>query len=557
MRRRRSASRRALLAVVGSCAVLVLLSLAFGPRGALFGPRERVLVIGAGAAGLAAAAALSGYASVLILEGQERVGGRMHTNRSLGVPVELSAAWIHRADGNLVMDLAREFGCATYPSENKRLVVYGDSGAQVGAATVTRVYQSLSRTIMPEVLRRRSGLRADGRDDVSLGTLMSRLGSVESLGVGVKRCVLDFLLFRDVVQDHTADLWQTSAARYDTDHYGGRGKDVVLPSGYDCIALGLQRRSGLSVHSPARFDETRSEGDAKRGQPDMRTGIRLAEAGEVTRLRWSEAGVEATLADGTIEQADRAIVTVPLGVLKASIAPAGVGGGREALVFDPPLPQRMVSAIERLGNGEALKVALRFPFVFWPAEAHFLGKIGGGCDGMGSGRHMEFLNVAKFTNGAPVLLMETESTHARTLAAMSDAQVVRYVLVELGRMFGAAAVPAPTGHIVARLGSNRFQRGGFSFLQTGSTHALHTALAEPLAGGRLLLAGEHASSLHAGTVHGAIVSGRRAAASVRAAMRGADAVAAGEAFETEYREKLFALIYNRDEEEEEEWDRNP
>ena len=170
---------------------------------------------------------------------------------------------------------------------------------------------------------------------------------------------------------------------------------------------------------------------------------------------------------------------------------------------------------------------------------------------------MEFLNVAKFTNGAPVLLMETESTHARTLAAMSDAQVVRYVLDELGRMFGAAAVPAPTGHIVARLGSNRFQRGGFSFLQTGSTHALHTALAEPLAGGRLLLAGEHASCLHAGTVHGAIVSGRRAAASVRAAMRGADAVAAGEAFETEYREKLFALIYNRDEEEEEEWDRNP
>ena len=32
-------------------------------------------------------------------------------------------------------------------------------------------------------------------------------------------------------------------------------------------------------------------------------------------------------------------------------------------------------AIDQLGNGYALKLALRFPFAFWPAEAHFLGKV--------------------------------------------------------------------------------------------------------------------------------------------------------------------------------------
>ena len=66
-----------------------------------------------------------------------------------------------------------------------------------------------------------------------------------------------------------------------------------------------------------------------------------------------------------------------------------------------------------------------------------------------------------------------------------------------------------------------------------------------------------AAVLSALGVHGAIISGRRAAAHVRAAMRGADALAGGEDFEAEYRARLFRKIYNEDNEEEEEWDRNP
>ena len=122
-------------------------------------------------------------------------------------------------------------------------------------------------------------------------------------------------------------------------------------------------------------------------------------------------------------------------------------------------------------------------------------------------------------------------------------------------MFGAG-VPPPVGAIVARLGNNSFQRGGITFMPPGGTHELHRALAAPLANGRLVLAGEHTSSLHAGTVHGAIVSGRRAAAHVRAAMRGADVAASGEAYEEAYKAQLFRTIYDKDVEDEE-WDRNP
>src|SRR5688572_7447583 len=73
-----------------------------------------VLVLGAGMAGLAAARALAddGY-EVTVVEGRDRIGGRIWTDRSLGVPLDLGASWIHQSKGNPITELAREAGAAT------------------------------------------------------------------------------------------------------------------------------------------------------------------------------------------------------------------------------------------------------------------------------------------------------------------------------------------------------------------------------------------------------------------------------------------------------------
>jgi phytoene dehydrogenase-like protein len=76
---------------------------------------KTVVVIGGGISGLAAAKKLKekGF-NVIVLEAQEKVGGRMRTDRSLGVAFDEGASWIHGPNGNPITSLASQSGANTF-----------------------------------------------------------------------------------------------------------------------------------------------------------------------------------------------------------------------------------------------------------------------------------------------------------------------------------------------------------------------------------------------------------------------------------------------------------
>lgn len=88
---------------------------------------ESVAVIGSGVSGLAAALWLSdeGY-DVTVLEARNRVGGRVWTDRRLGVPLDLGASWIHGTNGNPLTDLADAQGVRTVATDDSYIARGGD-----------------------------------------------------------------------------------------------------------------------------------------------------------------------------------------------------------------------------------------------------------------------------------------------------------------------------------------------------------------------------------------------------------------------------------------------
>jgi monoamine oxidase len=78
------------------------------------------------------------------------------------------------------------------------------------------------------------------------------------------------------------------------------------------------------------------------------------------------------------------------------------------------------------------------------------------------------------------------------------------------RLLFGADTPAPIAAQITRWRSDPYAGGAYSFNAVGSTPAMRDTLAAPLAG-KLFFAGEATSRQHFATVHGAYLSGLRAA----------------------------------------------
>ena len=92
--------------------------------------KRKIIVIGAGMAGIAAARTLkdAGH-EVLVIEARPRIGGRIWTSKILGTPLDLGASWIHEPKGNPINKLAKKYNVKTLASDYDSLNLYQSDGA--------------------------------------------------------------------------------------------------------------------------------------------------------------------------------------------------------------------------------------------------------------------------------------------------------------------------------------------------------------------------------------------------------------------------------------------
>lgn len=416
-----------------------------------------VLVVGAGIAGLAAARALSAQGlAVVVLEARDRTGGRIHSAEGF----DFGAHWIHGTEGNPLTNLARSLGLPT-------LFVGGDS-------TYTGGWDRMRFPGRPDEERDRSlivadavfdaldAARADQDGDRSIAEALE--AALPRLGLTAEETRLaHWHLSLLVHEDCAADPATLSARSWDEGfEVYGYGDSVVL-GGFqtltDRLAEGIDVRLGTAVR----------------------------------RIEHGADGVRA-LTDRGAFRAERAVVTLPLGVLKAG-----------AVEFDPPLPAAKRAAIERLGFGTLAKVGLRFEQVFWPPLVYAFG-LEEDADGGGT----VAVNQAA-VDGTPRLILLAGGPVGTRVEAMSEAEARTWAMARVRRAFGTA--PDPVEVLRTDWSRDPCARGAYAYVAVGSGVADIAALGAPV-GDRLFFAGEATNPSQWAVAHGAYVSGLREAARI-------------------------------------------
>lgn len=436
-------------ALGGLAATAAMAGTGSGPSMAV-GTDRSVIVIGAGIAGLTAARMLhrSGI-DVLVLEASGRIGGRIRTDRSMGIPLEAGAGWIHGPDGNPLSRLVTATGSETFVTDDDSLEVRTADGSIVPDQEVEATEERLQDIIdaVDAVAEPGAGL-ADVIRDVAPGELDNPL--------------LRWMGSAYTEFDQGGPLHLLSASDFDE---GAEfdGADVIVNGGYDRLLDPLSRGLDIAFRTPV---------DA----------IRLLPGG---------AGVEVRAGDRTW-RARQVVCTVPLGILKQ---------GR--IGFEPPLPDGHRSAIARMGMGNVTRIALRFAAPFWPVGTQYFGIV---TDP--PGRWCWFMNARTFSS-RNILIAISVGSYPAIAEAMTDEEMTADVMQVLRGAFGSA-VPEPLQIMATRWSREPHALGAYSFSHRDSSMDDWHMLAKPI-GAALHLAGEHTNWRHRGTTHGALLSGRHVA----------------------------------------------
>ncbi|KAH7634806.1 flavin-containing amine oxidoreductase-domain containing protein [Sordaria sp. MPI-SDFR-AT-0083] len=218
--------------------------------------------------------------------------------------------------------------------------------------------------------------------------------------------------------------------------------------------------------------------------------------------------------DGFTVEADFVVNTIPLGVLKHG-----------NVKFEPPLPEWKSSAIERLGFGVLNKVILVYKEAFWDEDRDIFGVLRNPPNrhsldqkdyASQRGRFFQWFNVTQ-TSGLPVLLALMAGDAGYDTEQTCNDDLIKEATDVLRRVYGSK-VQQPIEAVVTRWASDKFARGSYSSAGPDMKADDYDTMAKPI--GNLFFAGEHTCGTHPATVHGAYLSGLRAASEVLEAMLG-------------------------------------
>lgn len=418
--------------------------------------KEIVIIIGAGAAGLAAARTLTRHKiPVVILEARNRIGGRIMSeiDRRFPIPIELGPEFIHGQP-------AETFGI-------------------LAAANVKPV----------EVSNERYSI-ADGQvieiDQSAVWSAMEKFTSESSFSdCSFSEFVAENSFSPDVVTAATNYVEGFNAA--DASRISVRS--LVLAEGA-ADALNGDRQFRLSSPYSVIADTLLGQCDAQY--------IQLMLNAQVASIGWKKSTVECALADGQKLTANAAIVTLPLPFLKQGL-----------VKFDPPLKEKKY-ALDHLEMGQVQRIVFLFKERFWEGI-----QIGESSLTEVSFMHFKRPPFRTWWSCTPITapLLVAWNAGRSYIENIEETKLVDLALAQLAKGLNLNKEVIDEQLLSYRFHDwekDPFSKGAYSYCLADGWDAPRM-LSEPLAD-TLYFAGEatnHEGNF--GTVHGAIATGEKAA----------------------------------------------
>ena len=378
---------------------------------------KTVIIVGAGISGLAAAKKLkeNGF-NVIVLEAQSKVGGRLKTNRSLGVAFDEGASWIHGTAGNPIASLAQQAGMNTAFTDDESILAY-DLGGVLHSDSNFSDTEDKFYTVLET-------LKNNGSSTKSFETVFNELYPTYCNDRLWKFFLSTYLTF------DTGDLNMLSSLLYNEGEEFG-GEERISVNGYDTIP------SYLAI------------------------GLNVQLNQKVTKIDYSNTKILVSH-NGTVTEADYVLVTVPLGVLKAN-----------KIDFVPSLPNTKQNAIQKVGVNCVNKFLLTWETAFWDDEQYicYTPDI--------KDKFNYFVNVKKYQPTVNALMTFAYADKARQTENMTDQQIIEEIMTHLRDIYGNN-IPYPKNILRTKWQTNEYSYGSYSYTAVGTEMRHFDDLAEEI-----------------------------------------------------------------------------
>ncbi|XP_048462625.1 lysine-specific histone demethylase 1B isoform X1 [Rhincodon typus] len=413
--------------------------------------KKHVIVIGAGAAGLAAAQQLQNFGiKVMVLEARDRIGGRVWDDHSLGVTVGKGAQIVNGCINNPIALMCEQLGSKMHKLGDRCDLI--EEGGRVVDPTIDKCIDFHFNAMLDVVAEWRKDKKQF--QDVPLGEKIEEIYQtfIQESGVQFSELEAKVLQFHLGNLEYAcgSNLQQVSARSWDHNEFFAQfaGDHTLFTSGYSAIINKLG--DGLDIRLSTPVQTINYSGD------DICIGT----------------------ANGMLWTTQKVLITVPLALLQ-----------KNTIQFYPALSERKLKAINSLGQGVIEKIALQFPYKFWEKKiqgADFFGHIPPSPNKRG----LFGVFYDMDPQGEHCVLMSVISGDAvAVIQDMQEQQVAELCMSVLRELFKEEEVPDPVRYFVTHWSKDPWAQMAYSFIKAGGSGEAYDIIAEDIQG-KVFFAGE-------------------------------------------------------------------